>query len=58
MKSLKELKEELSWLETTPFYLGKDGYPLPFFLFPGLLPLFVYKQFRKIWLRKKIKELS
>lgn len=40
-KNLKELKEELFWLENNPCYIGKDGMPSPlliiFILLTGII---------------------
>ncbi|MFC2016580.1 hypothetical protein ACFLUF_02575 [Chloroflexota bacterium] len=63
-KTLKELKEELKWLEETPFYIGKDGAPsIALILFIiltgfilGIIIIIVYRNFEKRSLREAIKE--
>ena len=65
-KTLKELKEELIWLETTPFWIGKDGdISLLLMLFVlitgivlGIIIILIYKSVRKDILKKQIKELE
>ena len=65
-KSLKELKEELKWLEETSIFTGKDGMPsvalILFALITGILPgiiiLLIYRSVQKDKLRKKITELK
>ena len=65
-KNLKELKEELKWLEETPFYISRDGAPslllILFIIFTGIIfgiiIILTYKYFKKRNLRKKIKELE
>ncbi len=65
-KSLKELKEELKWLEETPIYIGGDGAPslllillilLTGILF-GIVFLLIIRFIRKSKLEKKIDELE
>ena len=65
-KSLKELKDELEWLEKTPFYMSKDGAPSPLIILfiittgiiIGLAILLFFKFLKKRRLRKKIKLLE
>ena len=65
-RDLKELKEELDWLENTPFYIGRDGLPsaglILFIMFTGIIfgimGIFIYKQFKKKSIKEKIKELE
>ena len=65
-KSLKELREELDWLENTPFYIGRDGSPSLGLIFLviisgivwGIIGILIYKYFKKRSLRKKISELE
>ena len=62
MESLTELKEQHNYLETTPFYMGKDGLPsmalimitiLSGFLI-GITGILTYRYFKKKLIRKKI----
>ena len=65
-KTLEELKEELNWLETTPFWVGNDGCPsLLLILFVlitgivlGIIIILIYRSVRKDRLKKQIKELE
>lgn len=65
-KKIKELQEELDWLENTPFYIGDDGMPsIPVVIIIlltgiiwGIIGILVYRHFRKKYLRKKIIELK
>lgn len=62
----KELKEELEYLETTPFYIGRDGLPnLPLIFLvlitgvvPGIIILLVQRHFRKAQIIKELKRTS
>lgn len=64
--NIKELEEELKWLEETPFYIGRDGMPsmllILFVLFTGILPgiliVLGYKAYRKYSIKKKISQLK
>ncbi len=63
-KPLKELKEELKWLEETPLWVGNDGSPsLLLILFilitgiaGGIIIILVYRSIKKRNLRKKIEQ--
>jgi hypothetical protein len=65
-KTLQELKKELNWLETNPFYIGRDGMPdlkiLLFIILTGIiwgfLIVLIYKKIKKRNLKKKIKNYS
>jgi H+/Cl- antiporter ClcA len=65
-KTLKELETELNWLETTPFYIGKDGLPnitvilliLLTGIIWGLLGYLIYRNYKKKNIRKKINKLK
>ncbi len=58
----KNYKEELEWLENTPWYIGSDGMPNVILVIGVLLtgigiPIIIilsYKYFRKRWLKTKI----
>ena len=63
-KTLKEMEDELKWMEETPFYIGRDGAPsiplILFIIFGGVIPTIIiiiaYRKFKKRNLRKAIKE--
>ena len=57
--SIKELEEELKWLEETPFYIGRDGMPsIALILFTILTGLIIGIIIIKVWRRYRIKVLK
>lgn len=63
MEETKNYKEELEWLENTPWYIGNDGMPNVAFILgviltgviPAIIGIDIYRHLRKKWLKKQIK---
>lgn len=59
---LSKLKEELTWLETTPWYLSKDGMPNLWLIVVGFIwgwvLVIAYRWLRKRHLRRLIAEIE
>ena len=59
---IKQYKEELNWLEKTPWYIGSDGMPnialIIGLVLTGIIPILIiillYRHYRKEYLKKQL----